>query len=77
MHAFANPARFLSIARPLTGWCGWIGAVLVLAGLGAGLFLTPPDYLQGETVRIMYLHVPTAWLGMAGWAGIAAASIAG
>ena len=41
----------------------------------AGLTLTPPDYLQGETVRILYVHVPAAWLGMAGWAGIAAASV--
>jgi heme exporter protein C len=40
------------------------------------LVLTPPDYLQGETVRIMYVHVPTAWLGMAGWSGIAMSSIA-
>ena len=37
--------------------------------------MTPPDYLQGETVRILYIHVPAAWLGMAGWASIAAASI--
>ena len=43
--------------------------------MAAGLILTPPDYLQGETVRIMYIHVPSAWLGMAGWLGIAAASI--
>ena len=76
MHAFANPARFLSLARPLTGWLGWVGAALVVAGLGAGLTLTPPDYLQGETVRIMYIHIPAAWLGMAGWGGIAAASVA-
>ena len=76
MHVFANPARFLSIARPLTGWFGWCGAVLIAMGLGAGLFLTPVDYLQGQTVRIMYIHVPAAWLGMAGWSGIAAASLA-
>ena len=76
MHAFANPARFLRIARPLTGWLGWSGALLIVAGLAAGLTLTPPDYLQGETVRIMYIHIPTAWLGMAGWGGIAAASVA-
>ena len=75
MHAFANPARFLRIARPLTGWLGWGGAVLVAIALGAGLFVTPADYLQGQTVRIMYVHVPAAWLGMAGWGGIAAASL--
>jgi heme exporter protein C len=75
MHIFANPARFLRLARPLTPWLGWGGALLLLAGLGAGLFLSPRDYLQGESVRIMYVHVPAAWLGMAGWAGIAVASL--
>jgi heme exporter protein C len=75
MHAFANPVRFLKIARPLTGWLGWIGVVLIVVGLGAGLFVAPPDYLQGESVRILYVHVPAAWLGMAGWVGIAVASL--
>ena len=75
MHALANPARFLRIARPATGWLLAVGLVLAIAGLVGGLTLTPPDYLQGETVRIMYIHVPAAWLGMAGWAGIAAASL--
>jgi heme exporter protein C len=75
MHAFANPARFLDLARPLTGWLGWTGALLLIVGLASGLTLTPPDYLQGETVRILYIHVPCAWLGMAGWSGIAAASL--
>jgi len=76
MHRFANPARFLRIARPLTAWFGWSGALLVALALGGGLLLTPADYLQGETVRIIYIHVPAAWLGMAGWMGIAAASFA-
>jgi heme exporter protein C len=75
MHFLANPARFLRIARPATGWLLGIGLLLTLAGTGAGLFLTPADYLQGETVRILYVHVPAAWLGMGGWAGIAAASL--
>ena len=74
MHAYANPVRFLNLARPLTGWLSWIGAALILIGMAGGLFVTPPDYLQGETVRIMYIHVPSAWLGMAGWAAIAVAS---
>jgi len=74
MHRLANPARFAALARTLTAPLFAGGALLVAVALGAGLFLTPPDYLQGETVRIMYVHVPAAWLGMAGWGGIAAAS---
>lgn len=54
----------------------WTGLLLVAVGSAAGLLLTPPDYLQGDTVRILYIHVPCAWLGMAGWSGIAASSIA-
>jgi heme exporter protein C len=75
MHAFANPARFLRLARPLTRWLGWGGALLTLGALGIGLFAAPRDYLQGESVRIMYVHVPAAWLGMSGWAGLAAAGL--
>ena len=75
MHALANPARFLRFARPATRWTLLLGALLTLAGTLGGLFVTPPDYLQGETVRILYIHVPAAWLGMAGWGGIAAASL--
>ena len=75
LHAFANPARFLKIAKPLTPLLFWAGVVLVAIGCWAGLTLTPPDYLQGETVRILYIHVPAAWLGMGGWSGIAISSI--
>ena len=76
MHGYANPARFLRFARPATAWFLTLGLALLGAGLGGGLLLTPPDYLQGETVRILYIHVPAAWLGMGGWAGIATASLA-
>ena len=75
MHALANPARFLRIARPVTSWLLFIGLALAVGGMAAGLTLTPPDYLQGETVRILYIHVPSAWLGMAGWLGIAGSSV--
>jgi heme exporter protein C len=75
MHAYANPTRFLKIALPLTPILGWLGAALILAGVYAGLFITPPDYLQGESVRILYVHVPAAWLGTGGWTGIAIASV--
>ncbi|QHL90858.1 heme ABC transporter permease [Sphingomonas changnyeongensis] len=75
MHGFANPTRFLGLARPLTPWLFGLGAALCLYGFYAGLMLAPPDYLQGESVRIMYVHVPAAWLGMGGWTGIAIASL--
>jgi heme exporter protein C len=76
LHALANPARFLKIARPLTPVLVWTGVLLIAIGCWAGLTQTPPDYLQGETVRILYIHVPAAWLGMGGWSGIALSSIA-
>lgn len=75
MHVYANPARFLKIARPLTAWLGWAGAAMIAGALCAGLFFTPAERLQGESVRILYVHVPAAWLAMAGWTGIALSSL--
>ena len=75
MHAFANPARFLRIARPLTPALLLSGLAITAAALVYGLFYAPAEQLQGETVRILFVHVPTAWLGMAGWSAIAAASL--
>jgi len=75
LHALANPARFLRIARPLTPVLFWAGVALAAFGAWAGLALTPADYLQKESVRILYIHVPTAWLGMGGWSGVAIASL--
>ena len=75
MHVYANPARFLKLARPLTAWLGWAGVALILVALAVGLFAAPPERFQGETVRILYIHVPAAWLAMGGWTGIAVASL--
>jgi heme exporter protein C len=62
--ALANPARFMSFSGRLLPWLAGAGALLVLAGLYLAWFVAPADYQQGETVRIMFLHVPAAWLGM-------------
>lgn len=75
MHRFANPARFLAIAKPLTPMLLWPGLLLALGACWWGLTMVPPERLQGETVKIMFVHVPAAWLGMAGWTGIAITSI--
>jgi len=75
MHGFANPARFLRIARWLTAPLLVGGLLLAGGALAYSLFLAPPEQLQGETARILPLHVATAWLGMAGWTTIAIASL--
>lgn len=75
MHGFANPTRFLRIARWLTPALLLAGLVLVGASLAWGLLMVPPDRLMGETVRILFIHVPAAWLGMGGWTAIAIASL--
>ncbi len=68
--------RFQKVVRPLTPLLCWSGIVLIIIGCWAGLTQTPPDYLQGDTVRILYIHVPAAWLGMGGWSGVTLASVA-
>ncbi|MGD9878989.1 MAG: heme ABC transporter permease [Reyranella sp.] len=72
LHFLANPARFRRFSqRVLPGL-----TLATLLSLGVGLYLalwgSPPDYQQGETVRIMFVHVPSAWLSMAGYALLAA-----
>ncbi len=76
MHGLANPARFLRIARWLTPALLLSGVLLAGGALTWGLSSVSPDRLMGETVRILFIHVPTAWLGMAGWMTIAGASLA-
>lgn len=64
MHRFANPARFMRLSQRLMPWCA-AGAVALLAlGFYLALFVAPPDYQQGESYRIMFIHVPAAWMSM-------------
>lgn len=74
---FANPARFMDLSLWLTPLLGLLAAVLFLIGLPWGLFFSPPDYQQGETVRIMYVHVPAAWWSLGIYAFMGAASFVG
>ncbi len=75
MHGFANPKRFLALASWLTPLLLASGLVLTAAALFWGFSQVPPDRLMGETVRILFIHVPTAWLGMGGWTAIAVSSL--
>jgi len=61
---YANPHRFEKFARIIMPYLLSVGFVILFVGLYIGLFASPPDYQQKETVRIMYIHVPTAWLAM-------------
>ncbi len=70
----ANPERFERFARIATPWAWGIAAVLFAIGLPWALVISPPDYQQSDTVRIMYVHVPAAWLAMAAYAGLGASS---
>lgn len=64
MHRFANPTRFLRIANAVLPWSGGLTVLLLGVGLYLALLNSPPDYQQGETVRIMYIHVPSAWMAL-------------
>jgi heme exporter protein C len=72
----ANPARFMRLSTRLNPWLFGIGVLLTAIGVGGGLFITPPDYQQGDTVRIMYVHVPFAWLASFGYLWLAVSSLA-
>ena len=69
----ANPTRFMALSGTLLPWWAGIAVILIAYGLYRG-WTAPPDYQQGETIRIMYIHVPSAWLGMMGYALIAVSS---
>ncbi|MCB1381920.1 MAG: heme ABC transporter permease [Notoacmeibacter sp.] len=70
----ANPTRFIQIADRLIPWLTGIAMLLLAAGLYMG-FTAPEDYQQGITVRIMYIHVPFAWLSMMCYSVMAVSSI--
>lgn len=61
-HRYANPGQFLKLGARLQPWLTWPAILLTLTGLGWGLFFSPADWQQGDSVRIMYVHVPAAML---------------
>ncbi len=72
---YANPTNFLRLAARALPWL-WGAAVLALAVGLYGTFTAPPDYQQGETVRIMYIHVPAAWVSMLAYGAMTASALA-
>lgn len=72
---FANPARFEALAKTLTPLLAVAATLLLAFGLCDALLLSPPDYQQSEAVRIMYIHVPSAWMAMAIYAACGVAAL--
>ena len=71
----ANPARFLALTARALPWLAAATAVAFTIGLYLVWFVAPDDYQQGATVKIMFIHVPNAWLAMAVWGVMSIASI--
>jgi len=74
MHSLASPSRFLRISGILLPWLAAATIILLAFGVVQALFISPPDYQQGESVRLMYVHVPSAWMSMMIYSVMAALS---
>ncbi|WP_321395315.1 heme ABC transporter permease [Emcibacter sp.] len=77
MHKFANPARFMRLSKLIQPWALGLTAILLSAGLYLSLYVAPEDYQMGAAFRIMYVHVPAAYMSMFGYVLMAVASIVG
>lgn len=64
LHRFANPTRFQRLSRKIEPWVLVLMLLTMAFGLYFALFASPVDYQQGHTVRIMYIHVPAAWMAL-------------
>jgi heme exporter protein C len=70
----ANPTQFMDLSARLLPWVAGFATVILAYGVYLAFFVAPPDYLHGEIARIMFVHVPSAWLAMACYALIAASA---
>jgi heme exporter protein C len=75
LHSLASPARFGRISARVLPWASALAVGLIGCGLVWALVFVPPDYQQGDTVRVMYIHVPAAWMAMFCYAVMAALSV--
>ena len=74
MFGLSNPNRFQKLSDKIYPWITYTSLILISLGLYFSFFQSPPDYLQGESVRIMYIHVPSAWLSMMIYSSMAVCS---
>ena len=77
MQKYANPTKFYAISGKVLPWTATATVIAFAIGLYMSLVTAPQDYQQGETVRIMFVHVPAAWMAMFGYTAMALASAVG
>lgn len=77
MHGYANPLRFQRIASAIYPWTAAATLVLAPVALYLALVVAPPDYQQGQAYRIMFIHVPAAWMSMFCYLCVAVGSAVG
>lgn len=75
LHHFANPGRFQRFVQPFLPWLAAFALVITVVGLVWGFVFAPADWQQGIASRIMYVHVPAAWVAMNGYAALAICSL--
>ena len=63
-HKLGSPPHFYRLTGKWMPWLNWMFLTLLVAGLYGGLILAPPDYQQGESYRIIFVHVPSAWMSL-------------
>ena len=72
---FITPSRIFRLIEKMISFINSIFFILLIIGLTFALIFSPPDYLQGDSVRIMYVHVPSAWIALASFTVLAFLSI--
>ncbi|MDA8390385.1 MAG: heme ABC transporter permease [Gammaproteobacteria bacterium] len=77
LHKYGAPKRFYATSGRFLPWFAAITVILFVSGLYLGLYWAPPDYQQGDAYRIMFVHVPNAWMSMMAYVALAAFAAAG
>jgi heme exporter protein C len=72
---YANPVKFLALSARVQPFAWAAASIGIVVGLGWGFFATPDDFRQGSTVKIIYIHVPSAWIAINAWIMMLVASL--
>ena len=75
LYRFSSPKHFYTMSGKLIPWLTWLFFITLISGLYYGLIVAPTDYQQGESYRIIFVHVPAAWLSMFAYMTMATCSV--